>query len=77
MQSEIDDKFKNIDKFKDDLYRKKERLIKDEKELEAIKTKSSAEVNTSQYLGFKGLIRAQHFGEEDANALGIRSLHRS
>lgn len=42
-------KFEKVEKFKDDLNRKRDKLMKDEKDLEAIKAKSAPEVNNRSY----------------------------
>lgn len=44
MKDEIANKFEKVEKFKDDLHRKRDKLLKDEKELEAVKAKSAPEV---------------------------------
>jgi hypothetical protein len=44
MREEITDKFEKVENFKDELYKKKDKLIKDEKELEGLRTKLTPEV---------------------------------
>lgn len=44
MREEITNKFEKVEKFKDDLHKKKDKLMRDEKDLEALKAKLAPEV---------------------------------